>query len=181
MAITTDALTCTPSDPQYRMAFTAPRHSPGTHRSHQSSHRCFAPRGLPSRFPSFSSRPLHAVQPAEPPLDNNAAVNELLWRLHTVPPRTRGGKSVAALPAISPVAAGGATASAEAAGKARVTVRRAQEADYEGLAAIRGVIVPVGISGATGFMGDKVVIDDPAEAKRRLLMAKVLFCLYRVI
>lgn len=58
-------------------------------------------------------------------------------------------------------------------GKARVTVRRARERDYLGVAEIRGVIIPVGMSGATGFLGGKVVIDDPAEAERRLLMAKV--------
>ncbi|CBJ25814.1 acetyltransferase [Ectocarpus siliculosus] len=57
--------------------------------------------------------------------------------------------------------------------KARVTVRRAREPDYQGVAEIRGVIIPVGMSGATGFLGGKVVIDDPAEAERRLLMAKV--------
>ncbi|CAM9090260.1 unnamed protein product [Ectocarpus sp. 4 AP-2014] len=57
--------------------------------------------------------------------------------------------------------------------KARVTVRRARERDYQGVAEIRGVIIPVGMSGATGFLGGKVVIDDPAEAERRLLMAKV--------
>lgn len=53
-------------------------------------------------------------------------------------------------------------------------MRRAKEADYEGVAGIRGVIIPVGMSGASGFLGGKVVIDDPNEAKRRLLMAKVL-------
>lgn len=53
-------------------------------------------------------------------------------------------------------------------------MRRAKEADYEGVAGIRGVIIPVGMSGASGFLGGKVVIDDPDEAKRRLLMAKVL-------
>lgn len=58
-------------------------------------------------------------------------------------------------------------------GKARVTVRQAKERDYQGVADIRGVIIPVGMSGATGFLGGKVVIDDPAEAERRLLMAKV--------
>lgn len=57
--------------------------------------------------------------------------------------------------------------------KARVNVRRARERDYLGVAEIRGVIIPVGMSGATGFLGGKVVIDDPAEAERRLLMAKV--------
>lgn len=54
-----------------------------------------------------------------------------------------------------------------------VTVRRATERDYRGVAAIRDVIIPVGMSGATGFMGGKVVIESPAEAERRLLMAKV--------
>lgn len=68
------------------------------------------------------------------------------------------------------VAASGATQPLR---RARVTVRRAKEADYQGVADIRGVIVPVGMSGATGFLGGKVVIDDPAEAKKRLLMAKV--------
>ncbi|CAM9994934.1 unnamed protein product [Scytosiphon promiscuus] len=58
-------------------------------------------------------------------------------------------------------------------GKARVTVRRARERDYQGVADIRGVIIPVGMSGATGFLGGTVVIDDPAEAERRMLMAKV--------
>lgn len=75
-------------------------------------------------------------------------------------------------------AAGGSTekaASSKLGGvqKARVTVRRARERDYQGVAEIRGVIIPVGMSGATGFLGGKVVIDDPAEAERRLLMAKV--------
>lgn len=56
---------------------------------------------------------------------------------------------------------------------AQITVRRAREADFEGVAGIRGVIVPVGMSGVTGFLGSKVVIDDPQEAKRRMLMAKV--------
>ena len=35
------------------------------------------------------------------------------------------------------------------------------------------MIIPVGMSGATGFLGNKVVIDSPEEAERRLLMAKV--------
>ena len=56
---------------------------------------------------------------------------------------------------------------------ARVTVRRAKEQDYQGVADIREVIIPVGMSGASGFMGGKVVIDSPAEAEERLLMAKV--------
>lgn len=56
---------------------------------------------------------------------------------------------------------------------ARVTVRRAKEQDYRGVAGIREVIIPVGMSGATGFMGGKVVVDSPAEAEKRLLMAKV--------
>lgn len=56
---------------------------------------------------------------------------------------------------------------------ARVVVRRAKERDYRGVAEIRGVIIPVGMSGATGFLGNKVVIDSPEEAERRLLMAKV--------
>lgn len=57
--------------------------------------------------------------------------------------------------------------------RARVVVRQAKEADYEQVASIRAVIIPVGMDGATGFMGKKVVIKDPAEAKRRRLMAKV--------
>lgn len=61
---------------------------------------------------------------------------------------------------------------------ARVTVRRANERDYKGVAGIREVIVPVGMSGATGFMGGKVVIDSPAEAEKRLLMAKVWMCTF---
>lgn len=52
-------------------------------------------------------------------------------------------------------------------------MRRAKERDYRGVAEIRGVIIPVGMSGATGFLGNKVVIDSPEEAERRLLMAKV--------
>lgn len=64
-------------------------------------------------------------------------------------------------------------AAAQPVKRARVTVRPAKEADYQGVADIRGVIVPVGMSGATGFLGGKVVIDDPAEVKKRLLMAKV--------
>lgn len=56
---------------------------------------------------------------------------------------------------------------------ARVTVRRAKKRDYQGVADIRGVIIPVGMSGATGFLGGKVMIDDPVEAERRKLMAKV--------
>lgn len=60
---------------------------------------------------------------------------------------------------------------------ARVTVRQAKERDYPGVAGIREVIIPVGMSGATGFMGGKVVVDSPAEAKKRLLMAKVCACM----
>ena len=75
------------------------------------------------------------------------------------------------------MAAAAATTAAAAAWRARskveITVRRAREADFEGVAGIRGMIVPVGMSGATGFLGGKVVIDDPEEAKRRVLMAKV--------
>ena len=56
---------------------------------------------------------------------------------------------------------------------ARVTVRQAKERDYPGVAGIREVIIPVGMSGATGFMGGTVVIDSPVEAEKRLLMAKV--------
>lgn len=59
---------------------------------------------------------------------------------------------------------------------ARVTVRRAKEQDYQGVAEIREVIVPVGMSGATGFMGGKVVVDSLEEAEKRLLMAKVWVC-----
>eukprot|EP00903_Cladosiphon_okamuranus_P014189 g13184.t1 len=55
---------------------------------------------------------------------------------------------------------------------ALVTVRRAKERDFQGVAGIREVIIPVGMSGATGFMGSKVVIDSPVEAEKRLLMAK---------
>lgn len=90
------------------------------------------------------------------------------WRVAAAAPRNRAGP-VIALGAIE-------RASVEAAkprDMLRVTVRRAKEADYEGVAGIRGVIIPVGMSGATGFLGGKVVIDDPAEAKKRVLMAKV--------
>lgn len=59
-----------------------------------------------------------------------------------------------------------------------MTVRRAKERDYRGVAGIREVIIPVGMSGATGFMGGKVVIDSPAEAEKRLLMAKVWVCAF---
>lgn len=41
------------------------------------------------------------------------------------------------------------------------------------MAKLRTVIVPLGMDGAVGFMGSKVAIDDPMEAKRRRLMAKV--------
>lgn len=58
-------------------------------------------------------------------------------------------------------------------GRARVTVRTAKEADFEGVAKLRAVIVPVGMDGASGLMGSKVAIKDPVEAKRRRLMAKV--------
>lgn len=52
-------------------------------------------------------------------------------------------------------------------------MRPAREADFEAVANLRTVIVPVGMDGAAGFMGKKIIIDDPAEAKRRRLMAKV--------
>lgn len=52
-------------------------------------------------------------------------------------------------------------------------MRQAREPDFEAVAGIRAVTVPVGMDGATGFMGSKVVIKDPAEARRRRLMAKV--------
>lgn len=68
---------------------------------------------------------------------------------------------------------GSSTLSRSSSRTARVTVRRAKERDYQGVAEIRGVIIPIGMSGATGFLGGKVVIDDPVEAERRLLMAKV--------
>lgn len=90
-------------------------------------------------------------------------------RLEAAAASKRGGKE-SATSADSVAAA----AAAKPLRRAAVTVRRAKEADYEGVARIRGVIVPVGMSGATGFLGSKVVIDDPAEAKKRLLMAKVI-------
>lgn len=52
-------------------------------------------------------------------------------------------------------------------------VRQAREPDFEAVANLRTVIVPIGMDGTVGFMGSKVVIDDPVEAKRRRLMAKV--------
>lgn len=69
--------------------------------------------------------------------------------------------------------AGSLTVSRSSSTRSRVTVRRAKERDYQGVADIRGVIIPVGMSGATGFLGGKVVIDDQVEAERRKLMAKV--------
>lgn len=89
---------------------------------------------------------------------------------------TTGTMAVAAAAVIvAAAAAAAATATAARAPRkgAQITVRRAREADFEGVAGIRGVIVPVGMSGVTGFLGSKVVIDDPQEAKRRMLMAKV--------
>lgn len=68
---------------------------------------------------------------------------------------------------------GPSTLSRSSSTAARVIVRRAEERDYQRVADIRGVIIPVGMSGATGFLGGKVVIDDPLEAERRKLMAKV--------
>eukprot|EP00752_Nemacystus_decipiens_P009990 g8909.t1 len=67
----------------------------------------------------------------------------------------------------------GSSARGRSKNPARVIVRQAKEQDYPGVAGIREVIIPVGMSGATGFMGGKVVIDSPAEAEKRLLMAKV--------
>lgn len=88
---------------------------------------------------------------------------------------TAGTMAVAAAATVTAAAAAAATVTAARAPQkgAQITVRCARETDFEGVAGIRSVIVPVGMSGVTGFLGSKVVIDDPQEAKRRMLMAKV--------
>lgn len=87
--------------------------------------------------------------------------------------RDPSGNSNAAASGKSAEGTGSSTLSRSSSVKARVAVRRAKERDYQGVADIREVIIPVGMSGATGFLGGKVVIDDPLEAERRKLMAKV--------
>lgn len=94
-----------------------------------------------------------------------------LARRHPAASPHRRGKAIVALSGTATSGASGAATKSRR--KARVTVRRAKEADYAGVAGIRSVIIPVGMSGATGFLGGKVVIDDPAEAERRLLLSKV--------
>lgn len=125
-----------------------------------------------------------ATQAGSPLLDNGSCVepcSPLYQGKHVGRTRTRGRDATLRRQA----SRGGSAATGELAKvsgpsflgrKPKVTVRQAKERDYQGVAEIRGVIIPVGMSGATGFLGGKVVIDDPAEAERRLLMAKVCAC-----
>ncbi|CAN0257772.1 unnamed protein product [Ectocarpus sp. 12 AP-2014] len=140
-----------------------------------------APRSASSSSPQLQASTIMGAR-KEVPLDHSRTAIVFAHRSGDRSRRAKLDKTVFVLEGTrleaKAAAAGGSTEKAGSSKlggvqKARVTVRRARERDYQGVAEIRGVIIPVGMSGATGFLGGKVVIDDPAESERRLLMAKV--------